>query len=104
MYLITLSDTRTHARTHAHTYTHTHTYTQTRTRTHAQAHARAHTHILGRTSLDEEASSRRRDLCLKRRNIYKRQISILFEGFEPAVTTSERPQTERPPVLANCIR
>jgi serine phosphatase RsbU (regulator of sigma subunit) len=41
----------------------------------------------------DKGSSRRRDLCLKIYNIYKRQTSIPSAGIEPAITKCERPQT-----------
>ena len=47
---------------------------------------------LGRTPLDEW-SSRRRDLYLTTHNIHNRQISIPSAGFEPTISTSERPQS-----------
>jgi len=47
---------------------------------------------LGRTPLDEW-SARRRDPYLITHNTHKRQISMHPAGFEPAIPTSERPQT-----------
>ena len=64
LYLVTLSDTHTHARTHT----------------------------LVRTSLDEWAA-RRRDLYLTTRKTDKRQISMSPSGFEPGFPASERPPT-----------
>jgi len=46
----------------------------------------------GRTSLDE-CPTRRRDPYLTTNNIYKKQTSMLPAEFEPAIPTSERPQT-----------
>jgi hypothetical protein len=40
-----------------------------------------------------ELSGRRRNLYLITHNIHKREISMLAVGFEPAIPTSERPQT-----------
>jgi len=47
---------------------------------------------VGRTPLDEW-SARRRDLYLTTHNTHKRQTSMLPTEFEPAIPTSERPQT-----------
>jgi hypothetical protein len=47
---------------------------------------------LGRTPLDEW-SSRQRDLYLTTHNTHKRRTSMPPVGFEPAIPTSERPQT-----------
>ena len=46
----------------------------------------------GRTPLDEW-SARRNDLYLITHNTQKRQTSMPAAGFEPAIPTSERPQT-----------
>jgi hypothetical protein len=50
------------------------------------------TRKLGRTPLDE-GSALRRDLYLTTHNIPKRQTPMSSAGFEPTITTSERPQT-----------
>ena len=47
---------------------------------------------IGRTPPDQW-SALHRDLCLTTHNTHKRQTSIHPAGFEPAVPTSERPQT-----------
>jgi len=47
---------------------------------------------LGRTSLDE-LSARRRDLYMTKHNTHKRQTSMHPAEFEPAISASERPQT-----------
>jgi len=49
-------------------------------------------HKLGRLPLDDE-SARRRDPYLKTHNKHKRRTSISLQGFESAVTGSERLQT-----------
>jgi len=65
----------THPRTHAHTRTRTHTRTpRAHTRT-PRAHTLTHTSLV-RTPLDEE-----------------KQTSVYSAGFEPAIPTSKRPQT-----------
>ena len=46
----------------------------------------------GRTPLDE-LSVRRRDLYLTTHNTHNRQISMPPVGFEPTISTGERPQT-----------
>ena len=61
------------SRFHDHTHTHTHT-------------------ALCRTPLDKW-SARRRDLYLTNRNIHKIRTFIASVGFEPAIPSSERPQT-----------
>ena len=52
---------------------------------------------VGRTSLDEW-SPRLRDLYLTKPNTHNRQTSMPPVGFEPTVSTGERPQT-----YANCL-
>jgi len=47
---------------------------------------------VGRTPLDEW-SARRRDLYLTTHNTHNRQTSMLPVGFEPTISTGERPQT-----------
>jgi hypothetical protein len=47
---------------------------------------------VGRTPLDD-VSTRRRDLYLTTHNTHKRQTSMPLEGFELAVSASERPET-----------
>ena len=47
---------------------------------------------VGRTPLDNW-SARRRDLYLTTHNTHKRQTSVPPAGFEPAIPTSEQPQT-----------
>jgi len=47
---------------------------------------------LGRTPLDEW-SARRRDSYLTSRNTHNRQTSMFPVGFEPIISTGERPQT-----------
>ena len=47
---------------------------------------------VGRTPL-YEWSARRRDLYLTTHNIHNRQISIPPMGFEPTISSGERPQT-----------
>jgi hypothetical protein len=47
---------------------------------------------VGKTPLDE-GSARRRDLYLTTQTLYRRQTSMPPVGFEPAVLTSEWPQT-----------
>jgi hypothetical protein len=55
-------------------------------------HTHTHTHTLGRTFLDER-SVRRRYLYLTTRNMLKRQTSMPPVEFEPAILSSERPQS-----------
>jgi len=50
------------------------------------------TQALGRTPL-VEGSACRRKLYLATHNIEKRRTSMPLAGFEPAIQTSERPQT-----------
>jgi hypothetical protein len=57
----------------------------------APDHAQGHT-TLGKDPLDE-ASARCRDHYLTTDNTHKRQISMLPPEFEPAIPTSEQPQT-----------
>ena len=55
--------------------------------------ALSNTHTtLGRTSLDE-GLAQRRDLYLTTPNTHKRQTSMPPAGFEPAIQTSEWPQS-----------
>jgi hypothetical protein len=54
-------------------------------------HTQAHTSV-GRTPLDE-GSARHRDLYPTTQTLYKRQISMLPVGFEPAIPSSAPPQT-----------
>jgi hypothetical protein len=54
-------------------------------------HTQTHTHIC-RTPLDE-GSARRRDLYQTTHSIHKRQTFMRSAGIEPAIPTSERPQT-----------
>jgi hypothetical protein len=54
-------------------------------------HTQRHTTV-GRTPLDEW-STRRRDLYLTTHNTYTRQTSMPPVGFEPTISTGERPQT-----------
>jgi len=60
-------------------------------------HCRGFTVTLRHTTLGniplDEWSARRRDLYLKTHNTQKRQTSVHLAGFEPAIPTSERPQT-----------
>jgi hypothetical protein len=52
-----------------------------------------HTHTtLGRNPLDQW-SARRRDLYLTTQNTHKTETSMPPPGFEPAIPSSERPQT-----------
>jgi hypothetical protein len=51
-----------------------------------------HTHTLGRTPL-EGWSVRRGDLYLTTHNIHQRQTYMARARFEPAIPTTERPQT-----------
>jgi hypothetical protein len=61
--------------------------------THPMTHTHTHTHhTLGRAPLDEKSACRR-GLYLTTHNTHNRQISMPRVGFEPAVATSERPQT-----------
>ena len=55
------------------------------------SHSKTDTSI--RTPLDE-GSARRRDLYLTTHNTNNRQTSVPPAGFEPAITASERPQTQ----------
>ena len=47
---------------------------------------------VGRTPLDER-SARRTDLHLTTHNTHNKQISMPPVGFEPTISTGERPQT-----------
>ena len=50
------------------------------------------THTNGRT-LPDDGSARPRDLYLTTHNTHNRQTSMLPVGFDPAIPTSEQPQT-----------
>ena len=91
--------------THTHTHTHIYIYIYTffflwrcgPTRVMASSFLRFLDHTqrrttVGRTSLDEW-SVRRRDLYLTTYNIHNRQISMPPVGFEPTISTGERPKT-----------
>jgi len=48
---------------------------------------------LGKTPLDEW-STHRRDLYLTTHNTHNKQVSLTSAGFQPAIPSSERPQTQ----------
>jgi hypothetical protein len=70
------------------------------THTHTHTHTLRHTQF-GRTLLDEQ-SGRSMDLCLKKRNTRKRQLSMPPARFEPAIPASKRPQTHRSAIGIGC--